>query len=30
LRSSEDLLPLLCAYYYFLIKGVKNNEWDYN
>jgi cell division ATPase FtsA len=26
LRSSEDLLPLLCAYYYFLIKGVKNNE----
>ncbi len=24
LKSSEDLLPLLCAYYYFLVKGVKH------
>jgi len=24
IKSSEDLLPILCAYYYFLNKGIKN------
>jgi len=24
IKNSEDLLPILCAYYYFLIKGIKN------
>jgi len=24
IKNNEDLLPVLCAYYYFLVKGIKN------